>query len=346
MTPAFWHLALSLLPLALAAKTYRNPVLGGDVPDPGVLWAPEISLYVAATTGCDAAGCFALHTSPDLATWAPAGYLFPAGTFPAWASSAVGLTAWAPEIHRLASGAYVAVYVSRDGRVDRANGPLCIGAASSAHALGPWQATAAPLVTRPPGACWGVIDPTVFVPPGGATSPTLVFKTDGNFCGEVTSIVSVPLTADGLNVTAGAPWRTLLQNDAAWEGPLVEAPWVVHNASSGYYYLFFSGSVYDKASYAIGVARSRALEGPYEKAPLNPILHSSGASGVNYGPGHCAVVAAGGASPHGLAILYAAEQPPSGPQRNLMLDAIVWSADGWPGVAGGVPSTSTLPIPQ
>ena len=334
---------------AAAPATYTNPVLGGDVPDPGVVWAPELSLWVASTTGCDASGaCFALHTSPDLAAWTPAGALFPTlATFPAWASRS-DLTAWAPEIHRLASGEYLAVFVSKD-----AGGALVVGAARSAGgALGPYAATAAPLVTAPAGACYGVIDPTVVVASDAAAPPTLVFKTDGNSCGQRTEIVAVQLTPDGLNVSAGAPWRSLLTNDAPWEGPLVEAPWLIRNASSGYFYLFYSGSVYDQASYAIGVARGRTLDAPFEKAAhLNPVLRSApGAAGrgLHYGPGHCAVVGLppGAAAPQRWAMVYAAEQPPAGPHRNLMLDALEWDADGWPVVRGGYPSSDAEPIPR
>ena len=340
--------ALLALCAAAAPATYTNPVLGGDVPDPGVVWAAELGLFVASTTGCDASGaCFALHTSPDLASWTPAGALFPTlATFPAWASRA-DLTAWAPEIHRLASGEYLAVFVSKD-----AAGALVVGAArSTGGALGPYAATAAPLVTAPPGACYGVIDPTVVVSSSDAAAPpTLVFKTDGNSCGQRTDIVAVQLTPDGLNVSAGAPWRTLLTNSEPWEGPLVEAPWLIHNASSGYYYLFFSGSVYDQASYSIGVARGRALDAPFEKAPFNPMLRTrpgAAAAGLNYGPGHCAVVGLppGAAQPQRWAIVYAAEQAPAGPHRNLMLDALVWE-DGWPVVSGGYPSSTAQPIPR
>ena len=343
------QLLIAACALALAHGTYTNPVLGGDVPDPGVVYSPELSLWVASTTGCVAEGCFALHTSPNLVNWTASGYLFPAGSFPAWASTAGGLTAWAPEIHTLASGRFVAYFVSKDGRPGLpSTGQLVIGAAhSSGGALGPWVPLDAPLLTSPPGSCYGVIDPSYHLPQGSA-SPLLIFKTDGNSCGQPTGIYSVPLTPDGLNATGGA-WQELIHNDAPWEGPLVEAPWVLHNATTGYFYLFFSGSVYDQPTYAIGVARSRTLGGPWAKHPGNPILHSQATNprSVHYGPGHCAVVTlpAGSPTPHSSAIVYAAEQPPSGPQRNIMLDALVWDAQGWPSVQGGTPSTGSQPTP-
>jgi beta-xylosidase len=46
----------------------------------------------------------------------------------------------------------------------------------------------------------------------------------------------------------------LIENDAPWEGPLVEGPWVIK--TNGYYYLFYSGNVYSTPNYAVGVARS------------------------------------------------------------------------------------------
>ena len=340
------HLFAFVLPCVYAAQTYRNPVLLGDVPDPGVTWSAELSLWVMATTGCTDQGCFALHTSPDLVSWNASGYIFPAGTFPSWASSRSGLTAWAPEVHLVSPSSYVVYYVTRDGRVDPSNGPLCIGAASSSSALGPFKDTGSPLTTAPPGECYGVIDPTFYFN-HSTGERSLVYKIDGNSCGKPTIISAIELAQDGLSLAAGATPRQLIQNDSPWEGSIVEAPWVVHNRSTGFLYLFYSGAEYDKTTYAVGVARAPTLEGPWEKNPGNPILRTGpSGSSFNYGPGHCSVVTlpAGSPQPHGMAIIYAGEQPPSGPFRNDLLDAIIW-VDGWPAVRGGVPSQDDQPIP-
>lgn len=338
-------LLFALLTLGVHADTttsYTNPVLTGDTPDPGVIFDASLHQWVVATTGCDAVGCFALHTSPNLVDWTAAGYIFPLASLPTWASS--GITYWAPEIHTPPSGGFVAYFVSRNGLLDKSNGPLCIGVAqSSGNALGPYKATEAPLVVNPPGECWGVIDPTFYMEGDNAY---LVFKSDGNFCGKVTTIFSTPLTKDGLNTT-GAPWVALITNTDPWEGPLVEAPWVVRNGT--YLYLFFSGSVYNQPSYSIGVARAKTLAGPWEKFSGNPIIHSAPGAGtppsqLHYGPGHCSVVTVGGGG-GSMAMVYAAEAPGGPGPRNLMLDPIVWTPEGWPVVKGRVPSNTTQSIP-
>jgi len=334
--------ATILIGLVASKGVYENPVLRGDVPDPGVVFDSKLGLWVVATTGCDDKGCFSLHTSPDLVEWTANGYIFPLNNLPVWASQ--GNTYWAPEIHMMPSGGFVAYFVGRNGLVDKQNGPLCVGAAMSVGggALGPFKDIGAPLVTAPKGSCFGVIDPTYF-------DQHIIVKTDGNSCGKPTTIFSIPLTPDGLNLTEGGAWVPLITNDAPWEGPLVEAPWIVRNES--YLYLFFSGSVYDKPSYAIGVARANKLEGPWEKFPGNPILHSAPEAGqpgsqLLYGPGHCSVISlpAGSNPALSMAMIYAAEVPGGGP-RNLLLDALVWSSDGWPGISGNVPSNSSQPIP-
>ena len=62
----------------------------------------------------------------------------------------------------------------------------------------------------------------------------------------------------------------------------------------------------------------------------------------HFGPGHCSVVVGATGA---WAFVYAAEKPGGG-ARHVMLDAIEWTADGWPVAAhGGVPSTGAEPIP-
>ena len=314
--------------------TYTNPVVLGDVPDPGVIRVN--GSWLAATTGGDGRGSyFQIHASEDLASWAPAGYLFSAATWPRWADG----TAWAPEVHEVSPGAFVVYFVSK------IDGVLAVGAASASSPAGPFTDRGAPLVRAPAGACFGVIDPTYWLDPASGQR-YVVFKDDGNSCGQHTNIYAAPLSADGLNVTGAA--TLLMTNDAAsWEGGCTEAPWVVQRGQ--YTYLFYTGSVYNQPSYAVGVARSSAgILGPFVKNPANPLLRSApGATpgnslGLHYGPGHVSVVALASG---GHAIVYAAEEPSGSGRRNIMLDAIVWNAAGWPTVAGGVPSDTPQPVP-
>ena len=318
---------------ARSAFVYTNPVLTGDTPDPGVCRDVN-GTWWAATTGGDGHGnYFAVHTSADLASWVPHGFLFNSETWPRWADG----TAWAPEVHAVSPGAFVAYFVSR------IDGVLAVGAASSSSLAGPFTDRGAPLVQAPAGSCFGVIDPTFFIEASTGVR-WLVYKEDGNSCSKPTHILAAPLSTDGLNIT-GAP-RQLLTDDARWEGGVTEAPWVIERGD--YTYLFYSGSSYNQPAYAIGVARSAAgMAGPFVKSGANPLLRSAPGAGsagspLHFGPGHCSVVQLSSGE---HAFVYAAEAPDKSGFRNLMLDAIEWTADGWPTVAGGVPSDSPQPVP-
>ncbi|EOD20926.1 hypothetical protein EMIHUDRAFT_450854 [Emiliania huxleyi CCMP1516] len=186
----------------------------------------------------------------------------------------------------------------------RRDGTLCIGVAASASNLptGPFaDALGQPLLCRPDGA----IDPHVFIDRrGDDATPHLLWKDDSNARGARTTIFLQRLRADGLGLE-GAP-KPLLSNDpAGWEGPLVEAPWLVLDTSSAphYYFLFYSANAFNGPKYAVGVARATSLAGrPYVKRGA-PILRTSrNASASPFaGPGHCAVVGAPGA---GKALLF------------------------------------------
>jgi beta-xylosidase len=107
----------------------------------------------------------------------------------------------------------------------------------------------------------GLIDPTYFKDPatGGRY---VVWKLDGNSCGHATPIFAAPVAANGTSVDAKGTVK-LISNDQAWEGPLTEAPWLVRQGK--YVYLFYSGNVYSKPAYAVGVARATSVAGPWTR---------------------------------------------------------------------------------
>ena len=89
----------------------------------------------------------------------------------------------------------------------------------------------------------------------------MVLQEDGNdpIVRKPTPFWLVSLSANGTVITS-SPTK-LLTNDLKWENTIIEAPWMVKHA--GYYYLFYSGN--GGNNYAVGVARSAALGGPYVK---------------------------------------------------------------------------------
>ena len=178
-----------------------------------------------------------------------------------------------------------------------------------------------------------------------------------------------PPPARRLAPAAATPPVLLLTADLPWETGVIEAPWVVSLGSSGGgggggggdgggggggatwpLYLFYAAD-WDKLTRppdhkAIGVARSRTIDGPWEKRPL-PVLRARppNASGTGAGPtfvspGHCSVVgASGGAAGGAWAMVYHASwlapgATAAGP-RQLLVDRLTWGADGWPRVGAG-----------
>jgi GH43 family beta-xylosidase len=298
---------------------YANPVIPVDCPDPGVL--RDGSGYVLACTSGNAADAYPIYTSPDLTTWTPMGHIFPAGHGPSWAKSDF----WAPEIHKVGSH-YVAYFSARD-----TNGQLSVGAASATSPLGPFTDVGHPLVND---STMGHIDASEINAANGTAY--LIWKDDGNAVGKPTPIHAQPLAADGLSLT-GSP-TTLITNDQAWEGPLVEGPWMIQHGNS--YYLFYSGNSYASTAYAIGVASASSPLGPFTKAS-GPILVTGGAWA---GPGHCSVVDTPAGDTYIVYHAWKAGAVGGAPGRLVLTDAVSWGANGWPSVPLA-PSDTSRPLP-
>ncbi len=98
----------------------------------------------------------------------------------------------------------------------------------------------------------------------------LVWKEDGNSRKQPTPLWAQPLSDDGTKLI-GEP-REILRNEASWEAHLIEGPFI--QKRDGWFYLFYSADACcgRRCNYKLGVARSRALLGPWERHPKNPIL--------------------------------------------------------------------------
>lgn len=85
--------------------------------------------------------------------------------------------------------------------------------------------------------------------------------------------------------------KELFRNDAPWEGNLVEGVSILRHG--GYFYAFYaaSGCCGISCTYAVGVARSKSLLGPWEKYSQNPVMKNNDAWVC---PGHGTPVEKGG----------------------------------------------------
>jgi beta-xylosidase len=248
-------LALSVFAQASAAQTGRvtNPVLRADYPDPSVIRVGDD--YWATATTSEWAPLFPILHSRDLVNWEHVANAFT--TPPPWSSA----NYWAPEIWQF-KDRYFMYYVGR-----KKGGPLSVAVATAEKPTGPWT-DHGPMISQPAGS----IDPVPVLDENG--EPYLIWKEDGNSRKEPTILWIQKLSEDCIRLVG--EMKELFRNDAQWEGHVIEGPHVVRKGD--WFYLFYSGNACcgRGCNYALGVARSKKLPGPWEKNPSNPILPAGG----------------------------------------------------------------------
>jgi beta-xylosidase len=293
-------------------------VIANDCPDPGVM--RDGDTYYLTCTHTGGAGIFPIYSSTDLVSWTRVGSILP--DRPAWANDRF----WAPEIHKVDQNRYVAYFTAST----RSDNRLSIGAAIATNPAGPYTDIGEPLIYDPTP---GVIDAHYFRASDGRRF--LTWKRDGNAVGQSTPILLREVASDG--ITLQGPTSTILTNDRAWEGAVVEGQWIVEH--DGYFYLFYSGNGYASPSYGVGVARSTSATGPYTKAAA-PILRTNA---VWDGPGHGAVIL--GPSGDWVHVYHGWQKGRVGqsPGRQVLVDRVTWS-QGWPQMLGA-PSRRSQPVP-
>ncbi|MBV9271107.1 MAG: family 43 glycosylhydrolase [Candidatus Eremiobacteraeota bacterium] len=289
-------------------RTYANPVYPGDFPDPSVVRVGSNDFW-ATTTSTEWAPQFPILHSRDLVNWRIVGAVFPEP--PAWAAGKF----WAPEIS-FYNGTYFVYYVAEDR-----GGTLNVAVATAAKPEGPYT-DRGPLI----GQGYGSIDPTPVTGEDGHRY--LIWKEDGNSVGCPTVLWVQRLDESGTRLIDEP--HEIMRNDVAWERNVVEGPSVVRR--DDWFYLFYSGGPCcgRKCNYAVGVARSRSILGPWEKYERNPILATN-----EYWrcPGHGSVVDTGDGRTFFLYHAYDVKDSIF-VGRQALLDEITWS-QGWPQINGG-----------
>jgi xylan 1,4-beta-xylosidase len=284
-----------------------NPVVPSDFPDPSVIRVGKD--YWATATSGNRRPVYSILHSTDLKHWEKAGAVFDQP--PDW----VARDFWAPEIAEWRGRIFV-YYTAR-----KKNGPLCVAVATAEKPQGPYT-DHGPLVCQEAGS----IDAAPATDEKGRR--WLIWKEDGNSRRQPTPLWAQRLDDDGVQLT-GEPVK-LFQNDKPWEGGVVEGPYVLRHGR--WFYLFYSGNgcCGQGCNYALGVARSRNLLGPWEKNPANPILPANDAWKC---PGHGSIVET---PDHKFFLLYHAYKPGAfNAGRQGMLDEVTFGRDGWPVINGG-----------
>jgi beta-xylosidase len=253
---------------------------GRNLPDPDVIEVPGgYELYASQTSIQTPVLPTAFSTNPD--HWPPVHASIP--TLPPWA---VNGFLWAPDV-RYIEGEYVmyfdsivpsdvydSVYQSGLGKFAQ-----CIGLAVSKKPAGPFVGTSFPLICD--FAAHGAIDPRTFVASNGTI--WLDWKSDTNANTPApyapATLYAQQLTPNGLAL-AGPPHR-LMWASSYWQQGIVEAPDMVE--VRGKYWLLYSGSWFNQATYGIGIASCAGPTGPCTNLSTSgPWLGSNSQGG---GPG-------------------------------------------------------------
>jgi xylan 1,4-beta-xylosidase len=293
---------------ARAEVFYQNPVIAGDHPDPSIIRVGKD--YWATCTSSAWGPLFPLLHSKDLVNWEQTGAVLPHR--PDWATGDF----WAPEISEF-DGKFFVYFVGRQH-----NGRLSVAVATADKPGGPYT-DHGPIIAQDDGS----IDPAPVADTNGVRY--LIWKEDGNSRGQPTPIWLQRLNGDGTKLIDEP--HELIRNDAAWEGGVVEGPYILRR--NGWFYLFYSGNgcCGVGCNYALGVARSRSLFGPWQKNPANPILAGNETWKC---PGHGSIVQ----DEQGRCFfLYHAYSTKGSvfTGREGMLDEVKFGADDWPTMNNG-----------
>lgn len=296
----------------LGDGTYRNPVMGGDCPDPTVLRVGDV--YYLTFSSFESSPALVLWRSTNLVDWEPVG---PACPHPWGSVFATDLVEHEGRFYM-----YIPFMPTSWSRVDAPT----IAVIWTDDIEGEWSEP---------------IDLGIrgYIDPGHAVGE------DGERYLFLSGVDRVRLTRDGL-ATAGPVthvydgWRypeDWVVEDYSLEGPK-------HLVRDGRHYLVSAvgGTAGPATGHMIIVARSRSIDGPWENMPDNPLLRCTDPAQPWWSRGHGTLVEGPGGQWYVVYHGYERDHQELG--RQILLEPVDWTRDGWP-VARGGDLAAPLPLP-
>jgi len=286
----------------LGDGTFLNPVLAGDRPDPSVL--KDGDDYYLTVSSFDAYPGLPLWHSRDLVNWQPIGTAI---------TRNVG-SIWAPDLSQQ-GGRYYIYFAARRGGTEGMQRSNFVVWADDIR--GPWSE---PVDIGLP----GHIDPGHAV---GEDGKRYLFLSGGDY---------VQLADDGLSTVGEIKhvydgWR--YPEDWVVEGYAQEGPKIHHH--NGWYYMTTAvgGTAGPPTGHMVISARSRSIHGPWENSPHNPITRTVNRAEPWWSRGHATVIK--GIDARWWMVYHGYEHGYWTLGRQMLLDPIEWTDDGWFIAKGG-----------
>jgi beta-xylosidase len=275
---------------AQSTNFYQNPIMAGDYPDPTIM--RDGKDYYMTHSAFDYVPGLTVWHSTDLVNWEPISYALSTYLGPGWAS----------DISKYKDKYYIYFTVAGSGRsnfVVYANSPY-----------GPWS--------KPIDLKLGGIDPCHIVDESGQR---WLFLSGGN---------RIKLSPDGLSTVGNVEkvyngWQFPEQWET--EGLSLEGPKLKKIGDYYYYLSAEGGTAGPPTSHMVVVARSKSIDGPWENAPNNPLIHTYSDSERWWSKGHGSLIEA----PDGKwwIVYHAYEKGFQTLGRQTLLEPVEFTSDGW-----------------
>jgi len=282
----------------LGNATFLNPIFSGDHPDPTVL--RDGNTYYMTYSSFDAYPGLVIWKSTDLVNWSPvtAALKTPIGSV------------WAPELCKHGGRYYL--YIPARFPEYRSNYVIWADKIE-----GPWSE---PIDLKLP----AHIDPGHAV---GEDGKRYLFLSGGD---------RVRLADDGLSTIGEVehvydPWR--YPDDWTVEGFAPEGPKITRRGEWFYLVTAVGGTAGPPTGHMVIIARSRSIHGPWEDCPHNPVVRTWSAEEKWWSRGHATLIE--GPDGNWWMAYHGYENGFWTLGRQMLLDPVEWSADGWPVAKGG-----------